>query len=368
MIVEKQLVLEMLVDESLEMIVDETLDMIDDESLEMILDESLDMIEDESRDMIGFAVALAILITGASQSRQHGVKCCMYVSGTSELILNTDSEGDEIGEEDVAEHEEDQSSDSNDERGRDQRTGVLVPSTFEVGQSSRSVPEHQGAGRISASKEPTLVTWVDPVDGKVYTNILDYVPPVAPIQTPPLSPLLSIGTPSSLEWSSGSFLVSPLSLAISTPVVSPATFSPAASPDTVEAEDFMAQLGAQRYRLRSLEREQERATMTFSALWRFVLALEAWAGQTDAHRVALWHAMSDTQRENHDLRMQLVEERHKRLELADCVARMERDKSLERSSRLYRILDCDFCTSLNWVASVSVGFKQGSFRLVINMN
>ncbi|GJS08927.1 hypothetical protein Tco_0365723 [Tanacetum coccineum] len=47
MIVEKQLVLEMLVDESLEMIMDESLDMIMDESLDMIVDESL-MVEDKS--------------------------------------------------------------------------------------------------------------------------------------------------------------------------------------------------------------------------------------------------------------------------------------------------------------------------------
>ncbi|GJU50177.1 hypothetical protein Tco_1219732 [Tanacetum coccineum] len=39
---------------------------------------------------------------------------------------------------------------------------------------------------------------------------------------------------------------------------------------------------SQRYRFRSLEREQERAMVTFSAIWRPVLALEAWAGQTDA--------------------------------------------------------------------------------------
>ncbi|GKA75318.1 hypothetical protein Tco_0781696 [Tanacetum coccineum] len=44
----KQLVLEMLVDESLEMIVDESLDMIVDESFDMIVNESLDMIMDES--------------------------------------------------------------------------------------------------------------------------------------------------------------------------------------------------------------------------------------------------------------------------------------------------------------------------------
>ncbi|GJU17877.1 hypothetical protein Tco_1145843 [Tanacetum coccineum] len=52
MIVEKQLVLEMLVDESLEMIVDESSDMIVDESLDMIVDESFDMIVDELLDMI----------------------------------------------------------------------------------------------------------------------------------------------------------------------------------------------------------------------------------------------------------------------------------------------------------------------------
>ncbi|GKG55680.1 hypothetical protein Tco_0574574, partial [Tanacetum coccineum] len=48
---------------------------------------------------------------------------------------------------------------------------------------------------------------------------------------------------------------------------------------------------------------------------RLVLALEAWACQTDAQRVALWHAIYDIQRENHDLRMQIAEERRKRLEL-----------------------------------------------------
>ncbi|GKA30739.1 hypothetical protein Tco_0717044 [Tanacetum coccineum] len=52
---------------------------------------------------------------------------------------------------------------------------------------------------------------------------------------------------------------------------------------------------------------------------RQVLALEAWAGQTDAPRAALWHAISDVQGENQDLRLQLAEERHARLELAEVV-------------------------------------------------
>ncbi|GKB17816.1 hypothetical protein Tco_0851739, partial [Tanacetum coccineum] len=34
---------------------------------------------------------------------------------------------------------------------------------------------------------------------------------------------------------------------------------------------------SQRYRIRNLEREQERATVTIDALWRPVLALESWA-------------------------------------------------------------------------------------------
>ncbi|GJU94461.1 hypothetical protein Tco_1319217 [Tanacetum coccineum] len=55
---------------------------------------------------------------------------------------------------------------------------------------------------------------------------------------------------------------------------------------------------SQRYRFMSLEREQERATVTFSAIWRM--------------------------RENHDLRRQIAEERYEQLELTDHVAMMER--------------------------------------------
>ncbi|GJW11216.1 hypothetical protein Tco_1577043 [Tanacetum coccineum] len=57
---------------------------------------------------------------------------------------------------------------------------------------------------------------------------------------------------------------------------------------------------------------------------RLVLALEAWAGQTDAQRVALWHAIYDIQIKNHDLRMHIAKERRERLELTNHVARMKR--------------------------------------------
>ncbi|GJX05094.1 hypothetical protein Tco_0191010 [Tanacetum coccineum] len=193
-----------------------------------------------------------------------------------------------------------------------------VPNTFEVGQGYGSVPVPEGVERVFVFRQPTLTTWIDPEDCRVYTDILAYVPPVAPIQTP-----------SSLKWSSGSRQVSPSFPAVPTPVTSPATSSPVASPAIVEAESFMADLGAlvefqgrlihdhvvcldalpptlfetyerdfrelytrsrairdeifsQRYRLRSLEREQERTVVTFGAIWRPVLALESWAGLTNA--------------------------------------------------------------------------------------
>ncbi|GJV36674.1 hypothetical protein Tco_1409151 [Tanacetum coccineum] len=147
--------------------------------------------------------------------------------GTSELILDTDSEGDELGEEDTKEDENDEGHGLGDEdhglgdesqsledeglgleeeepvpEGQQQAVPVVetatsellglgyrvlrrhelaveedrVPSTFEVGQSSRSVPEQQGAERVSAFRQPTLTTWVDPEDDRVYTDILAYVP------------------------------------------------------------------------------------------------------------------------------------------------------------------------------------------------
>ncbi|GKA52952.1 hypothetical protein Tco_0746267, partial [Tanacetum coccineum] len=234
--------------------------------------------------------------------------------GTSELILDTDSEGHELGEEDT---EEDESLDADDKiksqglddeghglgdgdhglgnksqglkdeglgleeeetipEGQHRAVPVVetatseplglgygalrrrelaveedqVLSTFEVGQSSRSVRERQEAKRVSAFRQPTLVTWVDPEDDKVYTNVLAYAPPAVPIQTSP-----------SPEWSSD----------IDRDVRELYTRS-----GVVRDEIF-----SQRYMFISLEREQERTIVTFGALWRPVLALEAWAGHVD---------------------------------------------------------------------------------------
>ncbi|GKF91141.1 hypothetical protein Tco_0274842, partial [Tanacetum coccineum] len=68
------------------------------------------------------------------------------------------------------------------------------------------------------------------------------------------------------------------------------------------------------------------------AIWRLVLALESWAGQTDAQRAALWHAISDMQGENQDLRLQLAKERRAQLELAEVVNSMRRRQEPKRDA------------------------------------
>ncbi|GJW76594.1 hypothetical protein Tco_0138276 [Tanacetum coccineum] len=209
---------------------------------------------------------------------------------------------------------------------------------------------------LKSMEEIATSTYEVGKSSRVYIDIPIY-PPVAPVQTP-LSP----------EWSSGSLPISP-----SSPVVLSPIASPVATPTTtisVDEDQFLKvgvqlelhrsilhdhtqrldalpptlimdidkdvrelytrsgvvrdEIFLQRYMFRSLEQEQERVVVTFGALWRPVLSLEAWTGQTDAQRATLSHAIYDTQRENHDLKMQLTEERRELLELADLVARMER--------------------------------------------
>nr|GEV45424.1 hypothetical protein [Tanacetum cinerariifolium] len=240
-------------------------------------------------------IARMIVRAQPAMSPDHSARVAERYRGTSEIILDTDSEGDELGEEDT---KEDESLDTNDERemskdvgpgleGRDEETVPEVredhvPSTFEVGQRSRSVPEHEGVERVFVFRQPILDTWIEFKDGRVYTDIPAYVPPVAPVQTPP-----------SLEWSSGSLPISPSSLVVLSPIALPVA-TPIAT-ISVDEDQFLERLDAlppglfegidkdvkelytrsgaikdeifsQRYRFRSLEREQERATMTFSAI------------------------------------------------------------------------------------------------------
>ncbi|GJY52554.1 hypothetical protein Tco_0443401 [Tanacetum coccineum] len=215
---------------------------------------------------------------------------------TSELILDTDSKGDELGEEDT---EEDESSDAEDEReGQhldDEGHGLddEAQGLDDEGQGLKDeCPEQEGAERVSAYRQPTLVTWVDPKDGMVYTDIPTYVPLVAPVQTPP-----------SPEWSLGSLPVSPSSPLVLSPIAL-LVATPAAT-ISVDEDQFL-EVGAQ-FELHRIilhdhtQRLDELPHTLFEGYDRYLrelytrplLALEAWAGQTDAQRAALWHAIYD---------------------------------------------------------------------------
>ncbi|GJS95634.1 hypothetical protein Tco_0802602 [Tanacetum coccineum] len=147
-------------------------------------------------------------------------------------------------------------------------------SVFEVGQSSKFVPESKRPERVSALRQPTLTTWIDQEDAHSI------------VPSPILSPMVPLTIP-----------------------------LPVASPATDKTEGFLTELGArvkmqeglicdhtvrleelspalfkrydrdigelftrsgavrdeifsQRYRFRSLEHEQERVAATFGAIWR----------------------------------------------------------------------------------------------------
>nr|GEU98684.1 hypothetical protein [Tanacetum cinerariifolium] len=231
--------------------------------------------------------------------------------GTSELILDTGGEEDELGDEDTDQDGEVESLGMDDERERERERersddkdqglddegcslegeGLGLEEEEEVvpkGQQQAvlvvdttvSEPLRLGYGALIhrelavGEDQPTLTTWVDPRDDRVYIDIMIY-PPVAPVQTQP-----------SLEWSSGSLPISPSSTIVPSPIATPvATLTAIIS---VDEDQFLE------------------------------------AGQTDAYRAALRHAIYDTQRENHDLRTHLAEESRERLELVDHVSRMER--------------------------------------------
>ncbi|GKA87420.1 hypothetical protein Tco_0809184, partial [Tanacetum coccineum] len=216
-----------------------------------------------------------------------------------------------------------------------------VYSTFEVRLGSGSTPESERPERMSVSRQPTLTTWTDPEDGMVYIDIPTYPPPAPPVQTPP-----------SPEWMSGSLPISPspsvvpsLVSSLMVPLTAP---SPIASPATAKTGGFLTELGAQvqmQGRLISdhAVRLEELSLDLFKRYDRDIRELFARSGavrdeifsqmcrfrsleyeQERVARAALWHVISDMQGENRDLRLQLVEERRARLELAEVLDSMRR--------------------------------------------
>nr|GEV04730.1 hypothetical protein [Tanacetum cinerariifolium] len=204
--------------------------------------------------------------------------------GTYELILDTDSNEDKLREKDTG---EDESSDKDDERQRLEDEGpgfkgkeeevvpegqqqIVLAADIAVGEPLGLSYEALRRRELAVEEDRVLSTLEVGQSFRVYIDIPAYVPPVAPVQTPP-----------SPEWSFGSFPISPSSLVVLSPLASPVALSIA----TILRHG----------RVRLMPKEQ-----------------------------LLWHAIYDFQKENHDLRMQLAKERRERLELADHIARMER--------------------------------------------
>ncbi|GJV83836.1 hypothetical protein Tco_1523734 [Tanacetum coccineum] len=195
--------------------------------------------------------------------------------GTSELILDTDSEGDELGDKDI---EEDKSLDMDDEGER------LDDKGHSLDDEGRSL-EGEGLsledeGEAAPEGQQQAVSVVDTAASE---------PLVAPVQTP-ISP----------EWSSGSLPVSP-----SSPVVPSPIASLVATPTTTIPE---------------------RTVVTFRALWRPVLALEAWAGHVDTRMADMSRAGYDDHRLIYDMLVPQVALQRELQEMRGRVAALEQER------------------------------------------
>nr|GEV63710.1 retrovirus-related Pol polyprotein from transposon TNT 1-94 [Tanacetum cinerariifolium] len=167
--------------------------------------------------------------------------------GTSDLIADTKTESNESEDEGVDTKSEEAESEDHqqqvipaDDTAEDEllclsyrkarrstleRVRETIPSTYEVGQSSKSIPDHQTVDETPAHAHARLLvrtTLEDPEDGTLYMDIeCDILPARSLVQTPPPP----VGTPTSQEWFPESPPVSPI---FPSPI---ATLAPAATLD-----------------------------------------------------------------------------------------------------------------------------------------
>ncbi|GKD51071.1 hypothetical protein Tco_1280047, partial [Tanacetum coccineum] len=152
-----------------------------------------------------------------------------------------------------------------------------------------SMSEQQRVEETPTPRPWVHATWVDPVDGTVYTNILVDVPPALPT---PVASLVT--TPvATIAVGEDEFLEVGAQLELHGSILHDHTHHLDVLPPTLfegynrdlrelytRSREIRDEIFSQRYRLRSLE--QERAIVTFGAIWRPVLALESWAGYVNA--------------------------------------------------------------------------------------
>ncbi|GKE50145.1 hypothetical protein Tco_1481403 [Tanacetum coccineum] len=251
--------------------------------------------------------------------------------GTSKLILGTDSEGDKLGDEEVSLDSDSGSEDAEDEgpaagdedpglddegyglddesRGIDDEGHSVERDGLGLEEGDEAVPEGQqqaapvvettvgeplGLGQGSSSapepekseRTPPLPDWTP--------GSLPISPSHSDVPSPVSSPLISLTIPSlvatptaTIPVDEDQFIEVGAQLELYGSILQDHTQRLDVMPPTLFAEidrdvrELYTRSGAvkdeifsQRYRLRSLEQEQERAVMTFGALWRPVLALK----------------------------------------------------------------------------------------------
>nr|GEW46541.1 hypothetical protein [Tanacetum cinerariifolium] len=178
-------------------------------------------------------------------------------------------------------------------------------------------------------------------------------------------------TPSSPEWSSGSLPISPAPSVVLSPIPSPMISlifpSPIALPmATLTAtilvdEDQFIEVWAQLELHKSIlhdhtqrldampptlftELELERTTVTYEALWRPVLALEAWAGHVDTRMVDFSRAGYGDHRLIHEMLVQQVTLQRDLQEMRGYVTALEQERGRRERNygrgRLRRTLLC----------------------------
>nr|GEW43459.1 hypothetical protein [Tanacetum cinerariifolium] len=142
-------------------------------------------------------------------------------------------------------------------------------------------------------------------------------------------------TPPSPDWTPGSFSISSslsvipspvssptISLTVPSPIPSPMPTSTSSIP--VDEDQFI-----ERYRFRSLEHEQERTAVTFRALWRPALALEAWAGRVDTRMTDMSRVGYDDHRLVHDMLLLQIDLQRELQEMGDHVTALEQERAIE---------------------------------------
>ncbi|GJT30834.1 hypothetical protein Tco_0911109 [Tanacetum coccineum] len=153
--------------------------------------------------------------------------------GTSETILDTETEGDKSEAEgtssDSGESEEEGlGSKSKEDASEDQQQQTV---SVEDTAADKPLGLGYGAARrraLELAEGTSHSTYEDLVDGTVYTDIECVMPPFCAL----------VQTLASPEWSSGSLPVSPASLTVPSPVATPASVEPV-------DEGYLAEIGAQ---------------------------------------------------------------------------------------------------------------------------